>query len=141
MVVARAPAPENYLHPAPRTRLLLFRWPDIKYAFLVFLGTAKGADVRALAPRNGVTPTELEEAKRFAKTGDLAHAPSLSRDARMRAALVLARAASPSPAEIDAGVVAACREGGLSAPAVVEVVTWIAVLQMLHRLSSYFTVE
>jgi hypothetical protein len=91
----------------------------------------------------------LEAARRFAATGEPhdAHdaagaAPSAAdptgRDARVRAALLLARAASPSPAEIDADIVAACRQGGLAAPAVVELVTWLAVLQMLHRLSSYY---
>jgi alkylhydroperoxidase family enzyme len=57
---------------------------------------------------------------------------------KLRAALTLARAASPSPARIDADVVAACREGGLSAPAVVEVVCWLSVLQLLHRLSCFY---
>jgi hypothetical protein len=49
---------------------------------------------------------------------------------------VLARAASPSPAAVDAEVVAACRE--LAPAAIVEVVTFIALLQLLHRLESYY---
>lgn len=53
----------------------------------------------------------------------------------------LARAASPSPAEIDADIVTACREGSLSAPAIVELVSWLSVLQILPRLSRYFLVE
>ena len=96
---------------------------------------ALAADVRALAARNGVTETQLDQAKRFA--GDQ-HATWPVSDPTMRSMLVLVRAASPSPAEIDADVVAACREGGLSAPAIVELVSWISVLQMLHRLSSYY---
>ena len=100
--------------------------------------SALAADVRALAPKNGVTEAQLDEARRFAKAGDASPAGLLGRYPKMRAALVLARAASPSPAEIDASVVGACRAGGLSAPAIIELVTWISVLQMLHRLSSYF---
>jgi alkylhydroperoxidase family enzyme len=48
----------------------------------------------------------------------------------------LARAVSPSPAAVDEGVVTACRE--LSPAAIVEVVTFIALLQLLHRLESYY---
>ena len=58
-------------------------------------------------------------------------------DSRTPAVLALARAASPSPAEIDAGVVAACRDADLSPAAIVELVTWLAVLQMLHRLRAF----
>jgi len=96
--------------------------------------TVVGLDVKVLA---GVVFTEIV-ARRFAKAGDALPAGLLGRYPNMRAALVLARAASPSPAAIDASVVGACREGGLSAPAIIELVTWISVLQMLHRLSSYF---
>jgi alkylhydroperoxidase family enzyme len=118
---------------------------------------ALGADMRALAATQGVPEPALEAARRFAGTGeardvrDAAESVSSGPDptgrrgqtraAHAHAVLVLARAASPSPAEIDAGVVAACREGGLSAPAVVELVTWLAVLQMLHRLFSYYRAD
>lgn len=94
------------------------------------------AEVRALAPRHGVSLQQLEQARQFATSGD---EPPASEPAS-RAALLLARAVSPSPAAIDAGVVGACREGGLSAAAIVELVTWISVLQLLHRLSSYYPV-
>ncbi len=57
------------------------------------------------------------------------------------AALTLARAASYSPARIDTTTVAACRDGGLSPAAVVEVVTWLSVLQMLHRLTCFYDLE
>ena len=43
-------------------------------------------------------------------------------------------AASPSPAEVDAATILACEESGLSAASVIEVITWLAVLQLLHRL-------
>ncbi len=95
---------------------------------------ALAADIRGLADRNGVTEARIGEAVAFARGGeDIAHA-----DARLRAVLVLARAGAPSPAEIDADVVAACREGELSAPAIVELVSWLSVLQMLHRLSCFY---
>jgi hypothetical protein len=79
----------------------------------------------------------MHEAVRFARSGDATAFDD--RDPKLRAALVLSRAASPSPAEIDAGVAAACREGGLSAPAIVELVCWLSVLQMLHRLTCFYT--
>ena len=56
-----------------------------------------------------------------------------AQDATETAVLALARAASPSPAGIDAATVQAC-DGVLAPAAVIEVVTWLAVLQMLHRL-------
>ena len=51
-------------------------------------------------------------------------------------ALRLARAASPSPAALDTATVEACARD-LSPAAIVEVVTWLSVLEMLHRLTSY----
>lgn len=49
---------------------------------------------------------------------------------------VLARALSPSPTAVDAAVVASCRD--LAPAAIVEVVVFIALLQLLHRLESYY---
>jgi hypothetical protein len=34
-----------------------------------------------------------------------------------------------------------CRQSGLSPAAIVEIVTWLSVLQMLHRLTCYLTVD
>jgi len=65
-------------------------------------------------------------------------ADQTSADPRLPAALLLARAASPSPAQIDAAVVSACRDSGMPPAAIVELVTWLAVLQMLHRLSCFY---
>ena len=70
-----------------------------------------------------------------------AHGVDLDRtsaDPRSAAALLLAHAASPSPAEIDADVVSACRDSGLAPAAIVELVTWLTVLQMLHRLACFY---
>jgi hypothetical protein len=49
---------------------------------------------------------------------------------------VLARAIAPSPVAVDEQVMTACRE--LTPPPIVEVVTFIALLQLLHRLESYY---
>jgi hypothetical protein len=50
---------------------------------------------------------------------------------------VLARAASPSPSEVDAAVVETARTIG--APGIVEVVTFLALMQLLHRLGRYYS--
>ena len=49
----------------------------------------------------------------------------------------LARAASPTPALITPQVVERCREAALPPQAIVELVCWLAVLQMFHRLTAY----
>ncbi len=49
---------------------------------------------------------------------------------------ILARAISPSPAAVDASVLASCRE--IPPAGIVEVVTFVALLQMLHRLSIFY---
>jgi alkylhydroperoxidase family enzyme len=66
------------------------------------------------------------------------HRPLHVDDARTRAALELAGAASSSPSQIDTGVVEACRAARLGAAAIVEIVVWLSVLQMLHRLSEFY---
>lgn len=49
---------------------------------------------------------------------------------------ILARAISPSPAAVDQGVLESCR--AISPTGIVELVTFISLLQMLHRLSSFY---
>jgi hypothetical protein len=51
----------------------------------------------------------------------------------------LARALAPSPTAVDDAVIASSR--ALAPAAIIEVVTFIALLQMLHRLESYFAPE
>jgi alkylhydroperoxidase family enzyme len=102
--------------------------------FAAVIGDAAlGRDVRALGPKHGVSASAFDDAERFATSGAL---PAVV-DAKGRAALLLAKAASPSPAAIDAAIVTACREAGLPPAALVELVCWLSVLQMLHRLSGY----
>jgi hypothetical protein len=91
-----------------------------------------GDDVRALARHHNVE-AELDPVTHFAKTGEL---PPPEHPASS-VLLTLARAVSPSPAEVSAQTVSACRTADLSSAAIVELVTWIAVLQMLHRLSCF----
>jgi hypothetical protein len=64
--------------------------------------------------------------------------PPYTDDARAQAGLRLAQATSFSPALVDDDVVEACRECRLGAAAIVEIVVWLAVLQMLHRLSTFY---
>jgi alkylhydroperoxidase family enzyme len=98
---------------------------------------ALAGDVRATARSHAVTDLQIDAAARFARREGDAALPDGT--PKLRAALTLSRAASPSPARIDADVVATCREGGLSAPAIVELVCWLSVLQMLHRLSCFYS--
>lgn len=92
------------------------------------------ADLRALAAYQGVAPVELDAAAQYAHGDDLWP----TGDRTTQALLLLARAVSPSPAEIDQRVTAACVDAELSSQAIIELVTWIAVLQMLHRLTCYY---
>jgi alkylhydroperoxidase family enzyme len=50
---------------------------------------------------------------------------------------ILARAISPSPAEVDQSVLESSR--AISPAGIVELVTFISLLQMLHRLSSFYS--
>jgi alkylhydroperoxidase family enzyme len=87
-------------------------------------------EVRALARHNRVSDADLDRAIAFASGRDADLDPAL------RSTLLLARAVSPSPANVDDSVVEASRS--LPAAAIVEVVTWISVLQMLHRVSGFY---
>jgi alkylhydroperoxidase family enzyme len=85
-----------------------------------------------------VSTTRLDDVARFATDPDTvppADNPS------GQAALLLARAASPSPAAVNTDIVNTCRQAALSPQAIVELIAWISVLQMLHRLSSFFTAD
>ncbi|MGH8999651.1 MAG: hypothetical protein ACRDY7_09700 [Acidimicrobiia bacterium] len=92
------------------------------------------ADVRALAMRAGVDGDHLDAVAAFAHNDST---PPPGDGPLAASALLLARAAAPSPARIDRSTVAACQDGGLSAPAIVEIIAWLSVLQMLHRLTCY----
>jgi alkylhydroperoxidase family enzyme len=90
-------------------------------------------DIAALATKHGVTRKDLSAAEALAGGR---HLHDTEFDPATGAALILARAVASSPAALDDEVVAACAEH-LRPDAIVEVVTWLAVLQLLHRLGSY----
>jgi len=50
---------------------------------------------------------------------------------------VLARAAASSPAQITPDLVAATT-GSLSPPAIIELMVWISVMQIMHRLHAFY---
>lgn len=93
---------------------------------------ALARDVQAVARHLRVPEQRRADAISFARGFDDAiegESPSA------RAALGLARDASPSPARITAATREACRT--IEPAAIVESITWLAVLQMLHRLHCY----
>ena len=110
-----------------------FRTARCLYATVVG-DAALAADVRKMAERSGVSAEQIAGVVQFVG----GESPRLNVDGRGQAALILARAASPSPALITAEVVDACQRGDLSAAAVVELVAWLSVLQMVHRLSAFY---
>ncbi len=92
------------------------------------------ADMDRLAAARGIDPTVVDDLRRWAtEGGDLPPASSAASTAILRLALAVA----PSPARVDERVVAEVRDAGLGAAAIVELVTWISVVQLLHRLSGY----
>ena len=93
-------------------------------------------DIRALAARHGVTDAQVAVAATFAGSRD---APPPDDDPRRAGLLLLSRAASPSPAKIDAAIVAACSNSGLTSAEIVELVCWLSLLQMLHRLTCFYS--
>lgn len=94
-------------------------------------------DIRALARHAGIGADRLAKALAFAR-GD--HTALPADNPSGAAALILARAASYSPARVDSATIAACSEGELPAAAVIEMITWLAVLQMLHRLTCFTSI-
>jgi alkylhydroperoxidase family enzyme len=79
---------------------------------------------RALAKRVGATSAQLAGSNE-------------GLDQQANAALALARAASSSPAQITPDVVAAATEE-LTPAAIIELVVWISVMQVLHRLQAFY---
>ncbi len=55
------------------------------------------------------------------------------------AVLLLARTAAPSPAEVNDAVIEATTPH-ISPAGIVEIIVWLSVLQLLHRLGSYYAV-
>ena len=90
--------------------------------------------VTNLTSTEQLTESQIDSLEQFATN------PALSppvESAQNKALLNVARAASPSPATISKDIVQQCQSAQISAQGIVEMVTWLAVLQMMHRLSSY----
>jgi alkylhydroperoxidase family enzyme len=85
---------------------------------------ALAAAMRALAARHGATPRQLD--------GGLD-----GLDARARAALALADAASGSPVQITPDVIDRTTSE-LTPPMIIELCVWLGVLQLLHRLHAFY---
>ncbi len=102
---------------------------------IVIKDEALATELRQLGARHGVSNDECTSAAEFAADAELEPPAS---EPKVRAAWYLARAVSPSPAAVTHDVVQVCRDSGLSAAAIVELVTWVSVLQMLHRVSAFF---
>jgi hypothetical protein len=135
------------------------RWPDVGdylrertgHDFPVLARLTRKRGVRALATmlRDNLdastsvigVPRKLAAGVVFAQTvGDsslaaqLLQVGSIEPDPRVEA---LARAIAPSPAEVDDAVVERCRE--LAPAAIVEIVTFVSVMQCVHRLEAFYS--
>jgi alkylhydroperoxidase family enzyme len=105
---------------------------DKALAGLVFanrVGSEHLADrARAVAAHHGADPMLVELADRYTASGVEGLEP------RTAAALRLAHAFGPSPAEVDQATIDEA-SAALSAPEIVELAVWASVNQLLHRLT------
>lgn len=93
-----------------------------------------GADMDRLAEARGIDASLMDGVRRWAvEGGELPGTASPGSGPILRLALAVA----PSPAQVDEQVVRDVRDAGLGAAAIVELVTWVSVVQLLHRLSGY----
>lgn len=92
-------------------------------------------EMRALAAKHGVSNEKMDAVVKFA---GMQTRPSPTADPKQKAILIMARATSPSPAVVDDALIDECRQAQVSAASVVETITWISVLQMLHRLMGFY---
>lgn len=100
----------------------------------VVADAALAEDMAALARHHHIPTSRLAWARRFAQGAD----DSAEGSSQVEMALLgLARAAAPSPARITPDVVTRCREAALAPQAIVELVCWLSVLQMFHRMTAY----
>ncbi|MBM4226241.1 MAG: hypothetical protein FJ164_00605 [Gammaproteobacteria bacterium] len=95
---------------------------------------ALAKDMAALALHHGVSETQLASARSFAAGADITVEEMTD---TAIALLHLARAAAPTPARITPDVVERCRQSAISPQAIVELICWLSVLQMFHRLTAY----
>ncbi len=100
--------------------------------------TALSSEVRIIGNNFGFSTKQMDNVEHFALDPDN-DVPDV--DSKTRAALILAKAASPSPAEITSDVIDEVNNSTLTPAAIVELVCWLSVLQMLHRLSSFYSAD
>ncbi len=93
------------------------------------------AEMRQLGARNEVSVETMDAVIKFAGSR---MRPCPATDPKAKAILHLARAASPSPAVVDDAIIEECRSAEVIAAALVETITWISVLQLLHRVTSFY---
>lgn len=86
------------------------------------------ARVSKLATHHNVSPELIQLAKSF----DPVATDSAQEDEKLQAALMMAHAMGPSPAEVDSATIE--KAGVLLPEEVIEVTTFVSVLQLLHRL-------
>ena len=96
----------------------------------------------ALTTNSPVAEETLQAVARFAagietSRSSLASLPGLNGEAAL--ALLLAKAISPSPAAVPSSLLAEVAET-LSPEAQIELVVWISIQQMLHRLGRFLDV-
>ncbi|MGH7196465.1 MAG: carboxymuconolactone decarboxylase family protein [Candidatus Saccharimonadales bacterium] len=106
---------------------------------LVYATVAEDAELvqtaRKLAKKAGATSAEIEAVSAFAANGSLEQLKDFERSAV--AALQLARVAAPAPSEImPEDIEVATRE--LPPPEIVELLVWMSVLQLIHRLTVFY---
>jgi hypothetical protein len=114
---------------------------DVKHRAALVYATVVEDDALAGAARvlaRGAGAGDLGAVARFgAEPAEFDDDDAVERAERARgAALVLAKAASHSPARISPRVVEGSRV--LPAEGVVELISWLSVLQLIHRLGSFY---
>jgi hypothetical protein len=114
---------------------------EVKHRAALVYATVVGDDALAGAARvlaRGAGAGDLDAVARFgAEPAEFDDDGAVERAERAHgAALVLAKAASHSPARISPRVVEGSRV--LAAEGVVELVSWLSVLQLIHRLGSFY---
>lgn len=104
----------------------------------VVADTELSAEIRVIGLAQGVDSSLMDALEHFSLNADSGTPVT---EKTTSALLLLARAASPSPADVNADVLEACRDCALSSAAIVELVTWLSVMQMLHRLSCFYRLD
>ena len=93
------------------------------------------AEMRTLAQKHDVSAEHIDAIVKFAGSR---MRPCPASNPKEKAILILARGAAPSPAIVDDATIEECRAAEVSAASVVETVTWISVLQLLHRVIGFY---